>query len=93
MVGFLLCITIQLANGPTPHLLFLGGHHNLDSYGTVMLFAAGIGITHQVPYVRSLVTGYANNTVACRKLTLVWIIQSPGNSIPRFSGSKFQIQP
>ncbi|KAI9770133.1 MAG: hypothetical protein M1840_003583 [Geoglossum simile] len=54
-----------------------GGHHNLGSYGTVMLFASGIGITHQVPYVRSLVTGYANNTVACRKLTLVWIIQSP----------------
>ncbi|KAI9785185.1 MAG: hypothetical protein M1839_000823 [Geoglossum umbratile] len=53
------------------------GHQDLSSYGTVMLFAAGIGITHQVPYVRSLVAGYANNTVACRKLVLVWMIQSP----------------
>jgi predicted ferric reductase len=54
-----------------------GGHHNLSSYGTVMLFAGGVGITHQVPHVRSLLEGFANGTVATRKITLVWIIQSP----------------
>ncbi|KAH0543727.1 hypothetical protein GP486_008556 [Trichoglossum hirsutum] len=54
-----------------------GGHHNLDSYGTVVLFASGIGITYQVPYVRHLVAGYANSTVACRKITLIWTVQSP----------------
>ena len=42
-----------------------------------MLFAAGVGITHQVPHVRDLVAGYANGTVATRKVILVWIIQSP----------------
>ncbi|KAF3006812.1 hypothetical protein E8E13_010481 [Curvularia kusanoi] len=53
------------------------GGEDLSSYGTVMLWAAGIGITHQVPHVRDIVAGYANGTVATRRLTLVWIIQSP----------------
>lgn len=54
-----------------------GGFHNMHSYGTVMLFAGGVGITQAVPHVRELVIGYANNTVAARKIVLVWIIQSP----------------
>jgi ferredoxin-NADP reductase len=49
----------------------------LHSYGTVVLFAAGVGITHQVPQVRDLVRGYGNGTVAARRVTLVWILQSP----------------
>ena len=48
-----------------------GGSTCLDSYGTVMLFAAGVGITHQV------IAGFANGTVAVRRLCLVWVIQSP----------------
>lgn len=54
-----------------------GGIHMMDSYGTVMMFAGGVGITHQVPHVRELVKGYAEGTVAARKIVLVWIIQSP----------------
>lgn len=54
-----------------------GGLHNMNSYGTVMLFAGGVGITQAVPWVRDLVVGYANGTVAARKIVLVWIIQSP----------------
>jgi predicted ferric reductase len=54
-----------------------GGYHPLVSYGTVLLFAGGVGITHQVPYVRSLLEGAVIGTVATRKITLVWIIQSP----------------
>ncbi|KAK0113166.1 hypothetical protein ONS95_014865 [Cadophora gregata] len=54
-----------------------GGKHMMTSYGTVMLFAGGVGITHQVPHVRNLVAGYANGSVAARKIVLVWIIQSP----------------
>jgi hypothetical protein len=53
------------------------GNQSFQSYGTVMLFAAGVGITHQVPHVRDLVAAYANGTCATRKITLVWIIQSP----------------
>ncbi|KPM46187.1 hypothetical protein AK830_g296 [Neonectria ditissima] len=54
-----------------------GGTHNLDSYGTAVLFAGGVGITHQVPYVQHLVSGYSEGTVATRKVLLVWTIQSP----------------
>ncbi|CAK4031494.1 related to ferric-chelate reductase [Lecanosticta acicola] len=53
------------------------GHESFQSYGTVMLFAAGVGISHQVPHVRDLVASYANGTSATRKVVLVWIIQSP----------------
>ncbi|QKX56724.1 uncharacterized protein TRUGW13939_03830 [Talaromyces rugulosus] len=60
-----------LAEGP------YGGLHNLDSYGTVMLFAGGVGITHHVPFIRHLVQGYADGLVAARRVTLVWTIQSP----------------
>lgn len=42
-----------------------------------MLFAAGVGVTHQVPHVRALVAAYANGTCATRQIVLVWIIQSP----------------
>jgi ferredoxin-NADP reductase len=54
-----------------------GGHHSMHSYGTVLMFAAGVGITHHVPYVRDLVAGFANGTVSARRVILVWIIQSP----------------
>ncbi|KAJ5094853.1 hypothetical protein N7456_010714 [Penicillium angulare] len=54
-----------------------GNIHSMDSYGTVMLFAGGVGITHHVPFVRHLVEGFAEGTVAARRVTLVWIIQSP----------------
>ena len=54
-----------------------GGLHSLHSYGTALIFAGGVGITHQVPYVRDLVVGFANGTVATRRVILVWIIQSP----------------
>jgi predicted ferric reductase len=54
-----------------------GVDHRLDSYGTVVLFAGGVGVTHQIPYVRDLVAGYNEGTVATRKILLVWTIQSP----------------
>lgn len=54
-----------------------GGMHMMHSYGTVLLFAGGVGITHQVPHVRDLVAGHAAGTIALRKLVLVWVIKSP----------------
>lgn len=53
------------------------GSSRLHSYGTVMLFAGGVGITQAVPHVRDLVAGFTNGTVATRKVVLVWTIQSP----------------
>ena len=54
-----------------------GLNRPLISYGTVMLFAGGVGITHQIPYVRQLVQGFSDHTVAARRVSLIWIIQSP----------------
>ncbi|RMZ81123.1 hypothetical protein DV738_g2418, partial [Chaetothyriales sp. CBS 135597] len=53
-----------------------GSEKSMSSYGTVMLFASGVGVTHQIPYVKDLVEGYANGTVATRRITLVWVIPS-----------------
>lgn len=51
-----------------------GTERSLSSYGTVMLFASGVGITHQLPYVRELVEGYCQGTVATKRITLVWVM-------------------
>ncbi|KAK8927205.1 hypothetical protein H634G_01839 [Metarhizium anisopliae BRIP 53293] len=51
------------------------GHHNLDSYGHLLLFAGSTGITHQLSYLKYHLEGYNAGTVATRRLTLVWIIR------------------
>lgn len=51
-----------------------GGHDSLRSYGTLLLFAGGVGITHQVQYVKDLVEGYHTNTCAARKVVLIWSV-------------------
>ena len=53
-----------------------GGLQNFNSYGTVVFFAGGVGITHQIPFVRDLVSGFADGTVAARRVVLVWVVQS-----------------
>lgn len=63
--------TTCFAEGP------YGGHHSFDSYGTVVLFAGGVGITHPVPYIKHLINGYNEGTVATRRILLVWTIQTP----------------
>ncbi|KAF2472965.1 ferric reductase [Lindgomyces ingoldianus] len=68
------CGTVQtwgIVEGP------YGGYHSLDSYGTVVLFAAGVGITHQISFVRHLLIGHNNRSVAARKVCLVWSVQNP----------------
>jgi predicted ferric reductase len=54
-----------------------GTPNSLRSYGTVVLFAGGVGITHQVPYLRSLIVDYANSVAATRRVSLIWVVQSP----------------
>ncbi|PWW75021.1 hypothetical protein C7212DRAFT_282248 [Tuber magnatum] len=63
--------TRALVEGP------YGKIDTLGSYGTVVLIASGVGITHPVPHVRELVDGYAKGTVATRRITLVWAIPNP----------------
>ncbi|RAR11831.1 ferric reductase [Stemphylium lycopersici] len=49
-----------------------GGNHYFDSYGTVVLFAGGVGITHQLSFVRHLLVAHNQNTAATQKIVLVW---------------------
>lgn len=51
-----------------------GGHHSLDSFGTIVLFAGGVGITHQTMYLEHLIRGYHSSTVAAQKILLVWTV-------------------
>jgi NAD(P)H-flavin reductase len=51
------------------------GHHSLDSYGHVVLFAGSSGITHQIPFIKHLIQGFNDGSVATCKITLVWIIR------------------
>lgn len=51
-----------------------GGRDSLSSYGTVVLFAGGVGITHQVSFVKSLLERYAQGTCSCQRLLLVWSV-------------------
>jgi len=53
-----------------------GGNHSLDSYGTCLLFAGGVGITHQVLYLKHLVQGHYYGTTATRKVVLIWTVPS-----------------
>ncbi|KAI1382492.1 uncharacterized protein F4822DRAFT_435527 [Hypoxylon trugodes] len=53
-----------------------GKELRLDLYGTVLLFATGIGIAGQLPYVEHLLTGYQNCEVKTRRIALFWEVES-----------------
>ena len=63
---------MALAEGP------FGGIHCLDSYGTLLLVAGGIGITHPMSYLHEVVSNFASKKTATRKVHLVWMIRSLG---------------
>lgn len=52
-----------------------GGHHELDSYGHCVLVAGATGITHQLSYLKPLIEGFNNGSVATRRITLIWIVR------------------
>lgn len=69
----------EKAGGHLKTTALIEGPYNqqtLHSYGTVVLVAAGIGITHIVPHVYDLVRGYGSGTVAARRVTMIWSVRS-----------------
>jgi ferredoxin-NADP reductase len=48
----------------------------MRSYGTVLLFAGGVGITHQISHVRDIVQAYSHGTCATRKVILIWSVRT-----------------
>ncbi|KAJ5887788.1 Riboflavin synthase-like beta-barrel [Penicillium taxi] len=61
---------LALAEGP------FGGIHSLASYGSLLLIAGGIGITHPISYLHEVVSNFASRKTAIRKVHLVWMIRS-----------------
>ena len=53
-----------------------GLSRSLDSYGTVLLIAGGMGITHHLGYIRHLIQGYNDKIVATRRVTLIWVVRT-----------------
>ncbi|KAF2857899.1 putative FRE ferric reductase-like transmembrane component [Piedraia hortae CBS 480.64] len=51
-----------------------GGHSPMTSYGTAILFAGGVGITHCMGYVHHLVRQYQLGTSSTQKVLLVWSV-------------------
>ncbi|KAG4410826.1 hypothetical protein IFR04_016035 [Cadophora malorum] len=53
-----------------------GKEIHLDEYGTVLLFATGIGIAGQLPYVRQLLENFHNYDAKARRIVLFWQVDS-----------------
>ncbi|KAK3725361.1 hypothetical protein LTR37_000331 [Vermiconidia calcicola] len=51
-----------------------GGHESMSSYGTVILFAGGVGITHCIGYVHHLLLQHQAGITSTRKILLVWSV-------------------
>ncbi|KAA8651656.1 ferric reductase family protein [Aspergillus tanneri] len=49
---------------------------NLGSYGTVVLFSGGVGITHHMLSVRDLIIRAAEGRVATQKIYLIWSVRN-----------------
>lgn len=64
-------------------LTCLGGLHSLSSYGTVLLIAGGIGITHPISYLHEFVYAFFTpQSTAVRQVSLIWVVRSIGTSPP-----------
>lgn len=55
-----------------------GGLHSFSSYGTVLLVAGGIGITHPISYLHEIINNFSFRTTAVRKVSLIWVVRSMG---------------
>ncbi|KAN0103431.1 hypothetical protein V8E51_011744, partial [Hyaloscypha variabilis] len=53
-----------------------GKEIHLDEYGTVLLFATGIGIAGQLPYVKQLLENFHNYDAKARRIALFWQVDS-----------------
>jgi NAD(P)H-flavin reductase len=53
-----------------------GKELDLESYDTVLLFATGIGIAGQLPYVTQLLEQYQSGGVTNQRIALFWELDS-----------------
>jgi len=53
-----------------------GKELDLKSYGTILLFATGIGIAGQLPYITQLLEEYHNSGEKNRRIAVFWELDS-----------------
>ena len=49
-----------------------GNIKDVGNYGSVLMFASGIGIAAQVPYIKELLQGFREGRVRTKSIVLVW---------------------
>ncbi|KAL8673862.1 MAG: hypothetical protein Q9168_001727 [Polycauliona sp. 1 TL-2023] len=64
------------------YLAFFSGPHGtsepMGEYGTVLLFASGLGIVAQLPYIKQLLHDGAECRTRTKRIHLIWQLQEPG---------------
>ncbi|KFY49967.1 hypothetical protein V495_00403 [Pseudogymnoascus sp. VKM F-4514 (FW-929)] len=63
---------VSLIDGP------YGLEHNFGEYGTVLMFATGLGVAGHMLYIRDLVSGYNSCDVSTRRIVLIWQVDDKG---------------
>ena len=49
-----------------------GKNGNVRDFGSVLMFASGIGIAAQVPYIKELLKDFREGRVRTKSIVLVW---------------------
>lgn len=57
-----------------------GIQHKFGDYGTVIMFATGIGIVGHIPYVKDLISGYNSCEVRTQRILVIWQINKESKS-------------
>lgn len=64
------------------YVAFYSGPHGhsepMGEYGTVLMFASGLGIAAQLPYIKQLLYDGARCRTRTKRIHLVWQLQEPG---------------
>ena len=61
-----------------------GQETQLGEYGTVLLFATGIGISGLLPFIKQFLQGFHNWEVKARRIALFWEVESEREYIANF---------
>ena len=64
-----------------------GEEIHLDEYGTVLLFATGIGIAGQLPYMRQLLERFHMHDAKAKRIALFWQVDSESELHSKFLGT------
>jgi predicted ferric reductase len=71
----------RLVEGPCLTAFIEGPYEqqlDLESYGTVILVATGVGVAPQLSWIQQLLYGIQNSVVKTRKISLLWEIEAEG---------------